>query len=77
MFENDTRKNITIPTNIFNNCDKANGVHDPPPALNKTITENNKTIHIGINNTNEKRDNFSLKLIIFALETRVVILMLF
>lgn len=77
MLEKDTMKNIIIPNAIFDNCDKAKGVHEPPPALNKTITENNKTTHIGINNTHEKRDSFSPKLIIFALETRVVIDILF
>ena len=72
MFENDTAKNIVRPTIIFNNWDNANGFHDPLPALNKTTNENIKTTHIGINKAHEKRDSFSLKFIIFALDTRVV-----
>lgn len=77
MFEKDTKKNTNNPKIIFNNCDIANGVHEPPPALNRTTIDNIKTTHIGINNTNEKRDNFSLKFIMFALETRVVVDILF
>ncbi len=73
ILEKDTTKNITKPNTIFNSCDNAKGFHEPPPALNKTIMENNRTTHMGINNTNENRESFSLKLIIFALETRVVI----
>ena len=44
---------------------------------NKTITEKARTTHIGINNAHEKRDSFSPKVIIFALETRVVVTILF
>ena len=65
------------PKRIFNNCGPAKGVHDPPPALNNTTTDKNKTMHIGINNTKENRDNFSSKVIMFALETRVVVDILF
>jgi hypothetical protein len=72
IFEKATKKNITIPKMIFDNCDNANGCHEPPPALNKTTIENIKTTHIGINNAHEKRESFSLNVIIFALDTRVV-----
>ena len=77
MFEKDTIKNITNPKQIFVNCDKANGRHEPPPALNKTTIDKIKTTHIGINNTHEKRVNFSLNVIMFALDTRVVDTILF
>ena len=75
IFESDTQKNIPSPNIIFSNCDKANGVQEPPPAENKTKIENNKTTHIGINNANEKRESFSPKFIIFALETRVIVIL--
>ena len=72
MFEKDTAKKITIPKIIFINCDIANGVHEPPPAENNTTNDNTNTIIIGINNTHEKRESFSPKVIIFAFDTRVV-----
>ena len=51
--------------------------HEPPPAENKTIKENDNTIHTGINKASEKRDIFSPNVIIFAFETRVVVVILF
>jgi len=76
MLENAAMKNIPIPAHIFNNCDKANGYHEPLPALNNTTTLSNKTTHIGINNAHEKRESFSPNVIIFALDTRVVAIIL-
>ena len=70
-------KKITIPKTIFKNWENANGFHEPPPAENKTIKENDNTIHTGINKASEKRDIFSPNVIIFAFETRVVVVILF
>ena len=76
ILEKATIKKIPIPTHIFNNCDKANGCHEPFPALNKTTTLNNKTTHIGINKAHEKRESFSPNVIMFALDTRVIAIIL-
>ena len=65
-------KNIAKPNIIFINCDIAYGNQEPPPALNKTIIEKSKTTIIGINKSQEKRESFSPKVIILALDTRVV-----
>jgi penicillin-binding protein 2 len=71
------KKKTPNPKIIFINCDNAKGRQLPAPAEYKTTIEIVKTIHIGTNNPHEKRPSFSGNVIIFALDTRVCLVILF